>query len=67
MALAESPPIFGTWETRHAGAVPHPTRRPAMSAARLIRIVDAVATRMATLTLIAGLPLAAVTFAIKTF
>lgn len=38
-----------------------------MSAARLIRIIDAVATRMATLTLIAGLPLAAVTFAIKTF
>ena len=39
----------------------------ARHAARLIRIVDAVATRMATLTLIAGLPLAAVTFAIKTF
>ncbi len=38
-----------------------------MSAARLIRIADAVATRLATLTLIAGLPLAAVTFAIKTF
>jgi|APAra7269096979_1048534.scaffolds.fasta_scaffold01885_11 hypothetical protein len=38
-----------------------------MPAARLIRIIDAVATRMATLTLIAGLPLAAVTFAIKTF
>jgi len=42
-------------------------RRPAMSAARLFRIVDAVAIRLATLTLIAGLPLAAVTFAIKTF
>ena len=40
---------------------------PPMSAARLFRIFDAVATRMATLTLIAGLPLAAVTFAIKTF
>ena len=38
-----------------------------MSAARLSRIVDAVATRMATLTLIVGLPLALVTFAIKTF
>jgi hypothetical protein len=37
-----------------------------MSAARLFRI-DAAATRMATLTLITGLPLAAVTFAIKTF
>ena len=42
-------------------------RRPAMSAPRLFRIVDAVATRLATLTLIVGLPLAAVTFAIKTF
>ncbi len=40
---------------------------PVMSAARLFRIADAVATRLATLTLIAGLPLAAVTFAIKTF
>ena len=38
-----------------------------MSAARLIRIVDAVATRLATRTLIAGLPIAAVTFAVKTF
>jgi len=44
-----------------------PTRRPIMSAARLFRIVDVVAIRLATLTLIAGLPLAAVTFAIKTF
>jgi hypothetical protein len=60
--------MFAPWETRHVGAVPqHPTRRPAMSAARLFRIVDLVATRLATLTLIAGLPLAAVTFAIKTF
>ena len=40
---------------------------PVMPAARLFRIVDAVATRLATLTLIVGLPLAAVTFAIKTF
>jgi hypothetical protein len=40
---------------------------PPMSAARLFRIVDAVATRLATLTLIVGLPLAAVTFAVKTF
>jgi len=38
-----------------------------MSAARLFRIVDAVVIRLATLTLIAGLPLAAVTFAVKTF
>jgi hypothetical protein len=45
----------------------HPDRRPTMPAARLFRIADAVATRLATLTLIAGLPLAAVTFAIKTF
>jgi hypothetical protein len=59
--------MFASWETRHVGAVPHSTRRPAMSAARLFRIVDAVATRLATLTLIVGLPLAAVTFAIKTF
>lgn len=60
--------MFAAWEKRHVGAVPpQPIRRPAMSAARLFRIVDAVATRVATLTLIAGLPLAAVTFAIKTF
>jgi hypothetical protein len=45
----------------------NPTRRPIMSAASLFRIVDVVATRLATLTLIVGLPLAAVTFAIKTF
>ena len=54
-------------EPRHWDAVLFPLRRPVMSAARLFRIVDAVATRMATLTLIVGLPLAAVTFAIKTF
>jgi hypothetical protein len=42
-------------------------RRPIMSAASLFRTAEAVATRLATLTLIAGLPLAAVTFAIKTF
>jgi hypothetical protein len=59
--------MFATWEPRHWDAILFPLRRPAMSAARLFRIVDAVATRMATLTLIAGLPLAAVTFAIKTF
>lgn len=46
---------------------PQPRLKPPMSAARLIRLADAVATRLATLTLIAGLPLAAVTFAIKTF
>lgn len=38
-----------------------------MSPARLIRIFDAVATRLATLVLIAGLPIAAVTFAIQSF
>ena len=67
MALAKSLPTFRAWEPRHLGAAPDPDRKPAMSAARLIRIADAVATRMATLTLIAGLPLALVTFAIKTF
>jgi len=67
LAAPQSLPIFASWEQRHVGPVPHPLRRPAMSAARLFRIIDAVATRMATLTLITGLPLAAVTFAIKTF
>uniref|UniRef100_B0T372 Uncharacterized protein n=1 Tax=Caulobacter sp. (strain K31) TaxID=366602 RepID=B0T372_CAUSK len=59
--------MFAAWEPRHVGAVLLFLRKPAMSAARLFRIVDAVATRLATLTLIAGLPLAAVTFAVKTF
>jgi hypothetical protein len=38
-----------------------------MPAARLFRIADAVATRLASLTLMAGLPLSAVSFAIKKF
>ena len=38
-----------------------------MSAARLLRTIEAVATRLATLTLIAGLPVAAVTFAVQSF
>lgn len=38
-----------------------------MSAAQLFRIAEAAVVRMATLTLIAGLPVAAVTFAIKSF
>jgi len=48
-------------------STPVPSERSTMSPARLIRIFDAVATRLATLVLIAGLPIAAVTFAIQTF
>jgi len=59
--------MFRAWELRHVDGAPSPDRKPAMSAARLFRIADAVATRFATLMLIAGLPLAAVTFAVKTF
>jgi len=67
LAVVELVLIFAPWENAMSAPTRIRPRRPAMSAARLFRIVDAVAIRLATLTLIAGLPLAAVTFAIKTF